>query len=47
MTTLSFDIARPVIIVEVPFCTKNGISSKQLMRKFYNFTGSKLDLRIK
>ena len=42
-----FDIAKPVIIIEVSFCTKNEVSSKQFMRKFHNFTGSKFDLRIK
>ena len=38
-----FDIAKPVIIVEVPFCAKNKVYSKQFMRKFHNFTGSKFD----
>ena len=42
-----FDIAKPVIVIEVPFCTKNEVSSKQFMRKFHNFTGSKFDLQIK
>ena len=42
-----FDIAKLVIIAEVPFCTKNEVSSKQFMRKFHNFTGSKFDLPIK
>ena len=41
-----FDIAKPVIIIEVPFCTKNEVSSKEFMRKFHNFAGSKFDLRI-
>ena len=35
-----FDIAKPVIIEEVPFCTKNEISSKQCRQKFHNLTGS-------
>ena len=34
------DIAKPVIIKEVPFCTKNEISSKQCRQKFHNLTGS-------
>ena len=42
-----FVIAKPVIIAAVPFCTKNEVSSKQFMRKFHNFTGSKFDLQIK
>ena len=40
------DIAKSVIIVEVSFCTNNEISSKQFLRKFLNFRGSKFDLRI-
>ena len=42
-----FNIAKPVIIVEVPFCTKNEFSSKHFMWKFHNFIGSKYDLWIK
>lgn len=41
-----FDIVKPVITVEVPFCNKIEVSSKQFTRKFHNFTGSKFDLRI-
>ena len=44
---VSFDIAKPIIVVEVLFCTKTEVSSKQFMQKFYNFTGSKFDLWIK
>ena len=42
-----FDIGKPVIIVEVHFCTKNEASLKLFMRKFHNFAGSKFDTRIK
>ena len=42
-----FDIAEPVIIVEVSFCTKNEVSSKLFLRNFHNFTESTFDLRIK
>ena len=42
-----FDIAKPVIVVEVPFCTKHEVSSKQFMQKFHNFTGRKFDLQLK
>ena len=42
-----FDIAKPVIIIEVSFCTKNEVSSKQFMRKFHNFKRAAFDLRIK
>ena len=42
-----FDIVKPVIITEVPFCIKTEVSSKQFLQKFHNFTGNKFDLRIK
>ena len=42
-----FDIPKPVIIIEVNFCTKDEVSSKQFTQKFHNFTGGKFDLRIK
>ena len=38
---------KPVIIIQVLFCTKNEIYSKQFMPKFHNFTGGKFGLRIK
>ena len=42
-----FDIAKPALIVQIPFCTENEVSSKQCTRMFHKFTGSKFDLRIK
>ena len=42
-----FDIANPVFIVEVSFCTENEVYSKQFMRKFQSFRGSKFALQIK
>ena len=45
--TRIFDISKPVVIVKVPFCTKNEVCSKQFIQKFHNFTGSNFDLRIK
>ena len=41
------DIANPITIVEIPFCTKNEVFSQKFMRKFHNFTGSKFDFQIK
>ena len=40
-----FNVAKPVIIVENPFCTNNEVSPKHFMRTFHNFTGIKFDLR--
>ena len=35
-----FDIAKAVIFVEVPFCTKNDVTSKQFIQTFHNFSES-------
>ena len=42
-----FDIAKSVIIIEDSFCNKDEVFSKQFMRQFHNFTGSKFDLQVK
>ena len=47
MIILFFNMAKLDIILKVPSCTKNKISSKQFRRKFHNITGSKFYLLIK
>ena len=42
-----FEIAKPVILIEIPFCVKNEIASKQFIKKFNRFTNHKFDIRIK
>ena len=42
-----FEIPKPVILIEIPFCVKNQIASKQLIKKFNYFTNYKFDVRIK
>ena len=42
-----FDTAKSALIVQVPLCTGNEVSSKQFTRMFHKFTRSKFDLRIK
>ena len=39
------NIAKAVIIVEIPFCTNNEVSPKHFMRTFHNFTEIRFDLR--
>ena len=42
-----FEIPKPVILTEIPFCVKNEIASKKLIKKFNCFTNYKFDVRIK
>ena len=42
-----FEIPKPVILIEIPFCVKNEIASKQFIKKFNRFTNHKFDIRIK
>ena len=42
-----FDTAKSIIIIEVPFCTKNEVFQHQYVQKFHNFTGSKFNVWIK
>ena len=42
-----FEMPKPVILIEMPFCVKNEIASKQFNKKFNYFTNYKLDVRIK
>ena len=36
-----------VILIEIPYCDKNEVASKQFIRKFNKFTNDKYDIRIK
>ena len=42
-----FEIPKPIILIEIPFCVKNEIASKQFIKKFNHFTNYKFDGRIK
>ena len=42
-----FEIPKPVILIEIPFCVKNEIASKQFVQKFNYFTNYTFDVRIK
>ena len=37
----------PVILIEIPFCIKNEIASKQFIKKFNNFTNYKFNVTSK
>ena len=41
------EIPKPVILIEITFCVKNEIASKQFIKKFNRFTNYKIDVRIK
>ena len=42
-----FDVKPPVIFIEIPYCDKNEVASKQFVKKFNKFTNDKYDIRIK
>ena len=42
-----FEIPKPVILIEITFCVKNEVASKQFIKKFNYFANYKLDVRIK
>ena len=42
-----FDVKPPVILIEIPYCDKNEVASKQFIKKFNKFTNDKYDIRIK
>ena len=42
-----FEGKKKVVLVEIPFCLKNEISSKHFIKKFNNFTNNTFDVRIK
>ena len=42
-----FDVKPPVILIEIPYCGKNEVASKQFTKKFNKFTNDKYDIRIK
>ena len=42
-----FDVKPSVILIEIPYCDKNEVTSKQFIKKFKRFTNDKYDIRIK
>ena len=42
-----FEEKKKVVLVEIPFCLKNEISSMHFIKKFDKFTNNTFDVRIK
>ena len=42
-----FDVKLPVIFIEIPYCNKNEVASKQFIKKFNKCTNDKYNIRIK
>ena len=42
-----FDLKPPVILIEIQYCDKNEVASKQFIKRFNKFTNDKYDIRIK
>ena len=45
--TSLFEIAKPLIFVEIPYCELNEIKSKHFLKKFHKFTNNSLRMVIK
>ena len=41
------DVRLPVILIELLYCDKNEVASKQFIKNFDKFTNDKYDIRIK
>ena len=42
-----FDVPKKVVLVDIPYCSKNEEFSKRFMKKFDVFTDNKCDICIK
>ena len=42
-----FDVKKKIVLVEIPYCLKNEILSKQIIKKFDQFTNDTFDVQIK
>ena len=42
-----FDVKKKIVLVEIPYCLKNEILSKQIIKKFDQFTNDTFDVEIK
>ena len=46
IATSLFEIVKPVIFVEIPYCEMNEIKSKHFLKKFYKFTNNSFRMVI-
>ena len=44
--TSLFEIAKPLIFVEIPYCELNEIKSKHFLKKFHKFTNNSFRIEI-
>ena len=42
-----FEVKKPFLLLEIPYCEQNEITSKRFIKKFYQFTGEKYDMAVK
>ena len=42
-----FEVKKPFLLLEIPYCEQNEIASKQFIKKFHQFTGEKYDIAVK
>ena len=42
-----FDVAKPLVLAEIPYCPRNETLSKRFIKKFHEFTNNSYEIRIK
>ena len=42
-----FEVKKPFLLLEIPYCEQNKIASKRFIKKFHQFTGGKYDMAVK
>ena len=42
-----FEVKKPFLLLEIPYCEQNEIASKRFIKKFHQFTGEKYDIAVK
>ena len=42
-----FEVKKPFLLLEIPYCEQNEKASKQFIKKFHQFTGEKYDIVVK
>ena len=42
-----FDIPKSLVLAEIPYCPRNEIFSKRLIKTFHEFTNNSYEIRIK
>ena len=42
-----FEVKKPFLLLEIPYCEQNEIASKRFIKKFHQFTGEKYYIAVK